>query len=260
MTEIEIVTILISSIALLISILGYLDNRKKLKIVFEKENERRDIKRAIESLRVVSDELKELPQYIYFGRGGFMFDEILQEVYEKEKLDLVIQYKNLKTDRFGGKEYAIESINADLLRSLVKEFSSSVYCAGSCILDYNAYPNVITNEFLELSDFFSGLASIEKNLNKLKEHEDIIDPFDNEIIKIIDNNIQETLEILSDALKIKAYNLKFDRDMKPSDIENKIYEITNYALIRKKVEYLSKDVALKVDGLRSKLFELVLTK
>jgi hypothetical protein len=51
MTEIEIITILFSFIALIISILGYLDNRRKLKIVLERESERRATKKAMENAK-----------------------------------------------------------------------------------------------------------------------------------------------------------------------------------------------------------------
>lgn len=252
MTEIEIVTILISSIALIISVLGYLDNRRKLKIVLERESERKDIKRAIEVLKTTSDELKNLPQHINFGHGAFLLENILQEVYEGGELNLRIEYKNL--DTYGGdgeKKYPIDSINAEMLRN-------NIY--NSCTLEYNSRPNVILNEFFEFGDFFHGLAEIDKNLNQLKEFESIVDSFDGEIIKIIDKGIQEILELLSDALKKEIYNLEFNRNMKPSEIENKIYGITNYTLILEKAKILSTDTASRVDGLRSKLFEMVLTK
>lgn len=262
MNEIESITILFSSVALLVSIFGYLDQRRKLKIILEKENERKELKKAIKALKTTSDSLKILPEYTNFGYGGLMADDILREVYENEKLDLTIELKNLEVD---GKKYLVESVDAKLLRHVINEqelvkVSNREYCMVSCTLDYNARPNVIQNEFYELGDFFSGLAYLEKNLNRLKEFEHIIDSFDSEILKNIDTNIQDILELLSDALKKKVYNLEFERTMKPTEIQNKIFIITNYTPILEKAKYLGTNVAARVDGLRSKLFELVLTK
>lgn len=266
MIEIESITILFSLVALLVSIFGYLDHRRKLKIILEKENERKELKKAIEALKTTSNSLKKLPEYTNFGYGSLMADDILREVYENEKLDLTIELKNLEVsgEDCDRKKYPVESINARLLRNAIKEsvkdVSNQDYCLMSCNIDYNARPSIIQNEFYDLGDFFSGLAYLEKNLDKLKEFEPIIDSFDSEILKNIDTNIQDILELLSDALKKKVYNLEFERTMKPTEIQNKIFTITNYTLILEKAKYLGTNVAARVDGLRSKLFELVLTK
>lgn len=260
MTEIEIIAIVFSFVALLISLFGYLDNRKKLTIVLEKENERKDIRKALETLKLTSDELKSLPKSVIFGQDFFMFSDILQEVYEKDRLDLIIEYKYLEIYHDGRKKYPIDSINAQLLRQVIKEFSNQDTVYGSGVLIYSANPNVIQNEFLDLNEFITGLIRIEKNLNKMKEIESIIDPFDGKLIKTIDMTIEEILELFSDALKKKSYHLEFERNMKPTEIQNKIYVITNYTPILTKVQYLSTEVASSVDGIRSKLFELVLTK
>jgi hypothetical protein len=219
-------------------------------------------KKRWKTLKITSDELKKLPDDVNFelGIGDLMSSDILKEVYEKEILDLKIEYKNLEAYLLSERKYPIESINADLLRSIVKQFSKQDYCLGSCRLNYSTHPNIIQNDEFDFSDFFRGLARIEKNLNEIKEFEALIDSFDTKILKDIDKNIQDILELLSSALREKVYNLKFDRNMKPSEIEFIIYGITNYAPILEKAKYLSTDVALRVDRVRSRLFELFFTK
>ena len=89
------IPIFFSFIAIIISILGYLVNRKNINIVMRKEHEREDIKNAIKELKSTSDLLKKLPDYIQFVNLYFVISDISREIYEKDNLKFKIEFSNL---------------------------------------------------------------------------------------------------------------------------------------------------------------------
>ena len=96
-----IVTIAISSVALIIAILGYLDNNKKIKIVLERDKERKDIQNALIELKKISDFFKEFPSYIHLDPMLYEANsEIAKEILERNSLNLMLEFQNLNIDNF----------------------------------------------------------------------------------------------------------------------------------------------------------------
>ncbi len=81
----------------------------------------------------------------------------------------------------------------------------------------------------------------------------------NTILKVIKETYEEILELLADGLQKKVYTLEFNRNMKPSEIENKMNEVLNYNQIYEKAEYLSVEIASRIDELRKELTKQALT-
>lgn len=263
---INYIPIFISCIAIIISILGYFDNRKNINIVLKRENERKEIKNALKELKSTSDLLKKLPSQLNFNHY-FILNNISNEVYEKDKLKLTIEFQKLhfSTYKIDKKDntlkstdiiYTPETINATKLRESIKEqsliFNNSSYSGGG-FLEFNAYPNIIENLFFDLGDIFSALSAIEENINKLNSFKYLIESFDPEILKNIDESYGQIITFLADILQNKVYTLEFDRNVKPSQIEDKMNEILNYNKIFEKTKYLSIEIAARVDELRTEL-------
>ena len=229
-----IIPIVISSVALIISILVYLDNRKKIKIVLERDKERKDIQNALIELKKISDFFKEFPTNIH--PDPLTLDEIssivAKEILEKDNLNLIIEFTNLNIDNFR---------NIDFVNKLPLD------------LYFNANPDIMLKNFFELRDYKYGFIDLEKNIEKLNEFESLIEPFDAEIIKIAKINYEEMLELLANGLKKKVYTFDFNKNMKYSEIENKLYEILNYNQISKKAQYLSSEISTRIDKLRKEL-------
>ena len=92
----DIIIIILSLVAIIIAILGYMDNRKNISIILKKENEKKDIKEALEELKSTSDSLKKLPNYIHFAHLDFITSDIFRELYENGTLKLTIEFQTLK--------------------------------------------------------------------------------------------------------------------------------------------------------------------
>jgi hypothetical protein len=213
---------------------------------------------ALIKLKSTSDLLKNLPSNLYLSDSYFAIENISKEVYEKDKLKLTIEFQNLnistyKIDKNGNEEksanflYTPETINATKLRESIKTFNGGGY------LELKASPNVIQNLSFDLGDTFRALRAIEEDINALKMFEYLIESFDAEILKIIDESYEQILTFLADILQKKVYTLEFDRNVKPSQIEDKMNDILNYNKIFEKARYLSTEIAARVDGLRKEL-------
>lgn len=263
---INYIPIFIGCIAIIISILGYFDNRKNINIVLKRENERKEIKNALKELKSTSDLLKKLPSQLNFNYYFFLYD-ISNEVYEKDKLKLTIEFQKLhfSTYKIDKKDNSLkstdiiftpETINATKLRESIKEqsliFNNNSYSGGG-FLEFNAYPNIIENLSFDLGDIFSALSAIEENINKLNSFEYLIESFDPKILKNIDESYGQIITFLADILQKKVYTLEFDRNVKPSQIEDKMNEIFNYNKIFEETKYLSTEIAARVDELRTEL-------
>lgn len=263
------IPILFSFIAIIISILGYLTNRKNINIVMRKEREREDIKIAIKELKSTSDLLKKLPDYIQFVFLDFAISDILREIYEKDNIKLKIEFYNLEVDipecgknkhKYIKVQYNANSINVSSLREVMKK---SIYSWQKCKyignyqLNFTVEPDVISNKFFDLTDFFTGLGKIEDNTNKLKKFE-FLESFDPKIIKDIDATCEEILNNLISIIQTKEYKIEFNRNIKPSEIEDKMNDVLNLNRFSEKTNYLSTEVASRVDGLRKELTKHVL--
>ena len=229
-----IVTIVISSVALIIAIFGYLDNNKKIKIVLERDKERKDIQTALIELKKISDFFKEFPRNIHLDPMLYLANsEIAKEILERNNLNLIIEFQNLNIDNFTPNREFVNKTPA--------------------ILHFNANPDIMQNNWFELNDLLSCFDDIEKNIEKLNEFEYLIEPFDAEIIKIAKINYEEMLELFANGLKKKVYTFDFNKNMKFSEIKNKLNEILNYNQISKKAQYLSSEISTRIDKLRKEL-------
>lgn len=252
------ITIFISLIAVIIAILGYLDNRKNIKIVRERENEKNDIRNVLKELKTTSDTLKEFPDYTYFNLLDFIIYDISREVYENETLSLKFEFQDIKT-----KHHSIDvnSITAKTLRSMVKKVDD-FYKTGENFISLDIIfiddPDVIMNKYFELNNFVDIFIKIEDDISKLKEFEYLIDSFDPEIIKMIEKSYEKILKLLADIYHKKSYTIELNRNMKPSEIEYEIEKMLNYEEIAEQSTYLSTDVASRIDELRRDLSKQIL--
>lgn len=258
------ITLIISFLALIIAIFGYYDNRIKLKILMNKEIKRKDIENTIGELKNTYKSLKNLPEFVHFGLA--YISDISQEVYENNNLNLTIEFRKISfpTEYYFNLhplskgesryiEYDTDSITASKLHNYIKEHPINDNTLVS--LNFISRPITLPENYFHLF-IINGLSNLENNLNNLKDHRNFIESFDAEIFQIIENNYQEILEILADSLHNKVYNLEFDKNMKPSEIEGKIFDIFNYDQILEKVEILSSEVSIRVEKLIKKLTEL----
>ena len=255
-----IITIFISIIALIVATLGYLDNRKKIKIILDKENERKNLNEALNELKNTSNLLKELPNDIYLDTY-FFINDVFQNVYEKNNLNLTIELQN---SQFFGLEYDTNSINTISLRKIMTDAvgikQNNEYYSPQLFLNFKANPNIITNTFLELGDFLSYLSEIEGTIIKLHKFEFLIDSFDSDILNKIEKTYVGILDLFVDGLHKKVNTIELNRNMKPSEIEGEVNNLLNYNQISKKIEYLSTEVAPQIDDLRKELIKLSFNK
>jgi len=229
-----IVTIFISSVAVIIAILGYLDNRKKIKIVLERDKERKDIQTALIELKKISDFFKEFPRHIILEPMSYELNsEVAKEILEKNNLNLIIEFQNLNIDNFTQN------------REFVKKTPENLH--------FNTNPDIVQNNWVELHSLKDCITDMEKNIEKLNEFENLIEPFDAELIKIAKINYEEMLELFANGLKKKVYTFDFNKNMKSSEIKNKLNEILNYNQISKKAQYLSSEISTRIDKLRKEL-------
>ena len=273
------ITLFVSFIAIIIAILGYWDNRKNINVVLNRESERKEIKEALKELKLTSDSLKKLPDYMCISDSTDIINDILREVYEKDELKLTITIQNLemsipnqirvsKDFKFEKIKYDENTINVAALRDVIKKYiiihnegpdnETEPWLRGNANINLNVNPDVVSNNWIELNNFFSGLVKIEYRISKLNEFEYLIDSFDADIIKKIEANYEGILENLSDVLKKKVYTFEYDRNVKPSKLEADFKDVLNYSKISEKINYMSTEVASRIDNLRTELTKQIL--
>ena len=253
------ITIFISLIALTIAILGYLDNRKNIKIVRERENEKNEIRNVLNELKKTSDTLKKLPEHCRLGLMYFAISDISKEVYENETLNLKFEFQAIQTSKFS---IDANSITAESLRNLIKKIIDTQKRENyyeSPTINFIDNPDVISNKWFELDEITYIFEKIEDNISKLDDFEYLIDSFDAEILKMIEKHYVKILELLADGFHKKSYTFELNRNMKPSEIEDEIGKIFNYEKITEQSMHLSTVVASRIDELRKDLSKQILT-
>lgn len=263
----ELIGIIFSVIGIIILFLGYLDNRKNIKILLGRENERLNIKNVSELLKEMSELLKGFPDFICFPPLYFICSDICKEVYENGSLNLKIEFQYIVNSRMEEDEIEheqkldIDFINIKSIGLIVKKFHNwrTENRVGSSDLFFQIYPDVVNDYNIGLSDFFFGLSEIEEKLDELKKFEYLISSFDSSVIKTIEKTYQEILELFTDSLQKKVYELELNQNMKPSEIKNEITEILNYNQIYKKVQFMSTKASYSVDELGNELMKQFLT-
>lgn len=254
--------LIISLIALLISTLGYLDNRRNLKIneenlniVLKGESTKKNLEKCLSILLETSKDLKDLENQAFIFGIDEAASNITMHVLEKEEVfNLSIRYTHLnavihKSSKPETVDIAIDSIkNSKDFR--IKAFSykcedSKITFKPSCTAQFIATPDIIIMNELDLGDIFFGLARIENDLNNLKNFEQLIRTFDSDFLEIVAKNCQEIFDLLYESLSKKVYNFSFDNSVKrikPSEITDVLYESINYFEIMSVMEYGSKEL------------------
>lgn len=261
-----IATILISSTALIIAILGYLINRKNLKvneenlkIIMEKQNKKSDIETVLKVLEETSDALKRLPNYMYVDWFDLFLSDVIRVVHDNKQFSLQFEWKNFDNS---SKVIDIESINnVDWYRNNVKNYLDSdhkIKFDSYYTLNFVAHPNINSTTWVDLEGMFTGLGKIEICIDKLKRYEGLLHLFGSEL-ELVDKNCGEIFDYLYDALNKRVYKLDFNSDMKTSEIQDSVDALINLNQMREKAEYCSTEVAKRVDDLRKELFMQILT-
>ncbi|NPE29207.1 hypothetical protein HNV12_14850 [Methanococcoides sp. SA1] len=122
----DIITIIISIFAISISILGYVNNRKnlkmnekKLELVMQKQAHKEEFESLLKNLKQTSDKLKEIPDYLYIGYLDDFISSIVREVYENKELDLLLEFTYLQIND----KVAVNAIDDKrFLEQLIKEY------------------------------------------------------------------------------------------------------------------------------------------
>ena len=91
-----IISIIISCVAVAISIFGYINNKKNVDILMASEHKKEIVKEAVEILRNIDNSLKDFPHSLPFPYKDQAVSDIKREVYESDSLKLSINYENLK--------------------------------------------------------------------------------------------------------------------------------------------------------------------
>lgn len=252
-------SIIISLLALLISTLGYLDNRRNLKIneenlniVLKDESNKNNLEKCWLILLETSKDLRKL------GNQSFVFgiDEaasnITMHVYEmKGTFNLSIKYTYISTVNHTNSEPEVLKIDVDSIKSS-KDFRTKVFnyktedskitFSPSCSVQFTANPDIIIIDEFDLNEIFSGLAHVENDLNNLKNFEPLIRTFDSEFLEVASRNCQDIFDLLYEAIDKKSYDFNFNSSMKPSEITDILYDSINYYQIIEKMEYMSEEL------------------
>lgn len=263
----SILTLLLSIFAIIISILGYLDNKKNLKIneqnlglVMEKQKQKVEFEFLLKALKETSDKLKSTPRYIYFAFLDEFILSITRDVYENNKLILSFNFTYLDYK----KKIAINTIkNEDDIVQLIKQHSTALKNENILYgVTLHFQTNLKTNmsEWFDISDIFCGFSNLEEIIEDLKHFDFLLESFDPGLIDAINQNYHDLRSLFYEGLNATIDNYEFNRDMKPSDIENYIHEALNYKQMLDKAEYMSTDLRKRVDNLKKEIAIHVLAK
>lgn len=268
--------IIISALALIVSVLSYLTSNKSLKIseeehkisekehelTIEKEHQKASLTALLEALNFTSKTLKELPNLSYFDSTlDRLMSDIMQVVYENKKLDLLIKLKYLYVNE---QKIALELIsNEKFLRNEIRVIVNNkkqVGRIGFPRVYYETTPKLPNSNFFGLTSFFSTLVNLEQNLDDLKRFELFINSFDSGFLDTINNQYDEILQSFYKTLNERTFRFEFNSDMKPSEIEQNLYESLNLTEMKDKSEFMATVIKSRVDEISKELTMRVLTQ
>lgn len=266
--------IVISGLALIVSILGYLNSNKSLKIseeehriseaehklTKEKEYQKKNLTSFLKLLNATSKTLEKFPEYIHFAGMEYLMSEIMQEVYENKKLNLLIKLKYFDVN---GKKVSLETVHDEkFLNNEIKvylDYLNNNHIIRSSNLYYETSPNIQYSEEFDLIDIFTILGRLRQNMDSLKEFELFIDSFDSGLLDTIENEYNEMLKLIYKTLSERNFSFEFTSDMKPSDIENVLLDSLNLTKIKDKSKFMGTDLKNRVDKISKELSTRILT-
>ena len=260
--------IIISALALIVSGLSYLNSNKSLKIneeehalTKEKEDQKKNLTSFLDLLNATSKTFKQLSDTDVFDSMDYLNKDIMQEVYENKKLDLLIKFKYLYVNK---RTVPIELVHSekfiqDELRAFIKHIEETRMrvCPQ---LYYETSPNLPFSERFGLIGIFGVLADLRQNLDDLKEFELFIDSYDSGLLNTIENEYNEILKLIYKTLSVRNFSFEFNSDMKPSDFEKALLDSFNITKIKDKSEFMATDLKNRVDKISKELTMRILTQ
>lgn len=267
--------IVISGLALIVSILGYLNSNKGLKIseqehkiseeehklTKEKEDQKKNLTSLLKLLNATSKTLETLPDDITFGNMDYLNTDIMQEVYENKKLNLLIKLRYLNVNN---KKVSLESVYDErFLKSEIEvylDYSKHSHMSYSSDLYYETSPQLPYSETFDISMILYTLGELRQNLDDLKEFELFIGSFDSGLLDSIENEYSEVLKLIYKTLSEKNFSFEFTSDMKPSDIEKILRDSLNLTKIKNKSEFMATFLKNIVDNISKELSMRILTQ
>lgn len=253
-------TNVLSVLAIIISVLGYSDSRKKLKIVLEKEKERTELKALLYELKECSEILKNIPNTFNLA-VDFFISSVKDSVYEIENLNLNLRFLYIeiwhekahtkpKQTYYESEKISISSISFPEFKRMCEDKSIIGY---HLIFEMTPKNEKYEVDCIEFADCIYGLRDLNKIQENLKDYESIIDSFDPQFFEILQSGYIELIQILYDTLKKEYLKFSFTRDMKPSQIENIIQNNLNQNLLEEKSADHSTEIRKRIDNLRKEL-------
>lgn len=255
----NILPIIVSLIALVVSILGYLDNRRNLKIneknldiVLKSESNKKNIEKCWSIILETTKDLRNAENFSFIFGLDEAASNVTMNVYEMDQpLNLIIQITRLNTVKYLTPEPEPFEIELNSIKDS-KDFRTKVFhykCEDSkisynpkCSVQFKADPDIIIFTEFDISEVLSGLAYIENDLNNLKGFEQLIRTFDSDFLEVVAKSCQEILDLIYDIVNKKTYDFKFDKSMKPSEITDTFYDSFNFYEIMQKMEYMSEEL------------------
>lgn len=264
-------SIIISTCALVISILSYADNKKQLNILIHKERTKDIARQAIQGLRVLNKTLKYLSYPLFcFTNIDQIVVCIVQELREKDKFKLSIKYESLKLNNnvifLNTLKDSKEFVNTvrSVLFSIWHEGRVNKYFEYKgpnieSFVNFTIQPNIVCTKSLDFSNLFTNLINLENDVANLTRVEFFIEPYDSELFNLLNNDYESILNLLYEALSKQVYDIELTKNMTPEDIRNVLYNTLNYNQIIEKTALMTINLKERVDNLKKELAVRYLT-
>jgi hypothetical protein len=281
-----VISIIISTCALMISILSYTNNKKETNVLMEKERNRLYYREAVEALIVENETLKSFSNTFYFTNIDSITIFVIQQLCSKDEISLSINYEKLIINdnviipsSFNDSKEFVAKVR-DLLisfwregekkRSLEKKssilyFLSSLRKTDSGLFLYYQGPDVessisftmksdsLYTDYLKFDDLFFNFAKLENDISNLTRVQYLIEPYDPDFYALLEENYECIFKILYEAFRKQGHEIKLTKNMAPQEIKDALYRTVNYEQIIEKITFISSDLRERGNKLKKEI-------
>lgn len=255
----SVVSLIVSSIAILISILGVLYSRRRTKLMEQQLEQQREQLNKKKRYEEVSKNILQAVRIIkkYSGLEYFhtpwmpeMSSEVLGFMHDNQLKTFVLNVKPQKLRIFcqsEEKEYVTKDFKQieKIVSAVESEITRSPNNVTGSVFYFDCDPSILSNPWIELVDALDSVEELYLAYGSLKNHEDEIAFFDSTVLDDLKQNIDSILRVLLESLA-SEHKISFSSTDKSKQILRKLQnEMTGLESINVLLKELSVELCDK---------------
>jgi tetratricopeptide (TPR) repeat protein len=260
--DLQTVSILLSILAVIVSIAGFIDSRRRTSIIREQAESKKELRKAMKTLSKVQELFAKInPSGYNWGNFGGAYLKILETLHNSGKTE--ITWSTSIADVFA-KMFSASFEKCTNFELFLASFEQAVKGPKKNLnIEFLSNPRIHTNpnketefDYIEIGDYVSDIYSLRIAYEELNNAKKVINMYDPALPDDIKNIYLDFLKVFQERL-LSRFTLQVKNDIKTKDLSNDMLGFVGFDKWLESIKELNERIVPRLYEVQKRMLEVV---